>query len=100
MKEGKEPMRTFGDLVQFYEEKCKPPEKTQKPAEQPPTTKEEKAVASTEITPAREQAMQIDEKAPVTNDENHSGGIIADPRTQNEEPTLLNVEPDHHSEDV
>ena len=34
MKEGKEPMRTFGDLMQFFDQKTKPPENAQKPAGQ------------------------------------------------------------------
>jgi hypothetical protein len=49
MKVGKEPMRTFGDLLQFYQTKAEDPKGTKPPVvERPPVAKPETSVAAGE----------------------------------------------------
>ena len=88
MKEGKEPMRTFGDLAQFYEQKTKQPEKIQKPPEQPAVAKDE-----TPAPPA--ETPQINDKALRTNDE-----IIAEPETRTPELSEQKIEEESSGKDV
>jgi protein Tex len=54
MKQGKEPMRTFGDLLQFFGHKDTPPEKTKKLDGQPTEAKENKKAVPA-LTPQSEQ---------------------------------------------
>jgi uncharacterized protein len=88
MKEGKEPMRTFGDLIQFYEQKTQPPEKIQKPPEQPAEAKDE-----TPAPPA--ETPEINDKALMTNDESN-----AEQGTQNPEPSEQKIEEESSGKDV
>jgi hypothetical protein len=88
MKEGKEPMRTFGDLIQFYDQKNKQPEKTQNPPEHPAEAKDE-----TPAPPA--ETPDINDKALMTNDE-----INADLGTPNAEPSEQQIEDESPGQDV
>jgi hypothetical protein len=59
MKKGKEPLRTFGDLLQFYELKQQPDEKprTKQPEVNPPEmTAEQTAPPVAEMPQANEEA--------------------------------------------
>jgi uncharacterized protein len=100
MKDGKEPMRTFGDLLQFYDQKGKPPATKGKPPEQPPETTEEKPISSVETTAASDRATEIKDELQITKDNGQTGALNAELRTENEEQTLQNIEPDTHGEDI
>jgi uncharacterized protein len=54
MKKGKEPLRTFGDLLQFYQQAKEVPQDNHPPAveEKAPAADQEKAAAAVEETPA------------------------------------------------
>ncbi len=92
MKEGKEPMRTFGDLMQFYEQKSKPPQQPQKPAQQPPDAKEINLPPAAEITQAGDQAIQVDDQVPMTKDEGQTEMHNAESQTQDTEQMPQSVE--------
>ena len=71
MKAGKEPLRTFGDLMQFYQQKTEAPADGQAPApagqppavvEQPPAAVEQSPVASEQPPAAPEQPSAANEQ--------------------------------------
>ncbi|MGA2798331.1 MAG: Tex-like N-terminal domain-containing protein [Thermoguttaceae bacterium] len=99
MKEGKEPMRTFADLAQFYQQK-KQPETPQKPTPQTPEAKDEQPAASAETPPAADQAMETIEQAPVSNNEGQAAAASAEISVQNDETALQNPQPDSPGEGV
>lgn len=98
MKKGKEPMRTFGDLQQFYEQKSNPPEKTEKSSQQPPETKEEKSAISPETPQANDQTMRMDDKVRMMTDEEHAGLSNAEQSPQNEEQSGQNADSEPRAE--
>ena len=81
-------MRTFGDLIQFYDQKNKQPEKTQNPPEHPAEAKDE-----TPAPPA--ETPEINDKALMTNDESN-----AEQGTQNPEPSEQKIEEESSGKDV
>jgi protein Tex len=99
MKEGKEPMRTFADLMQFYDQK-KQPEKPPKPAEQTPQAKDELPAASAETPATTDQAMETIEQAPVTNVEGQPDAASAEMSVQSDEKAVQNPQTDQHGEGV
>ena len=76
MKAGKEPMRTFGDLLQFYQHKVvvpadgQPPSPAEQPAvavEQPPAMPVEQPSAVAELVSAvKEETPTIKEETPAS----------------------------------
>jgi uncharacterized protein len=64
MKTGKEPMRTFGDLLQFYQHKTVAPED-----HQPSAATERTPVAAEGAPAAQEETPVVKEEAPVANQE-------------------------------
>ncbi len=99
MKEGKEPMRTFADLAQFYQQK-KQPEKPPKTAQQTLQAKDEQPAASAETPPAADQVMETVEQAPVANDESRPDAASAETSVQNNETAVQNPQPDQPGEEV
>ncbi|MGW8257189.1 MAG: hypothetical protein ACWGMZ_06875 [Thermoguttaceae bacterium] len=78
MKDGKEPMRTFGDLMQFFQHKNKQQEEPEKPPEQP-------AESSTENPPTVDSTCES-ETPPEIKDESTSAENAepASPEPQNQ----------------
>lgn len=67
MKKGKEPMRTFGDLMQFFEAKKEPPPEAKKPPVEEPPAQDSHPPAAIEpaaATPAPEPEKAQAEEAP------------------------------------
>jgi uncharacterized protein len=80
MKSGKEPMRTFGDLLQFYEHKQegdepkrpgreKPPKKKPKPPAPEPEQKPDEAPAAQDTPPTAAEAPPVEQDAPPVGEE-------------------------------
>ncbi|MGA2060600.1 MAG: Tex-like N-terminal domain-containing protein [Thermoguttaceae bacterium] len=99
MKEGKEPMRTFADLAQFYQQK-KQPESPQKPAPQTLEAKGEPPAASAETPPAADQVIETIEQAPVANEQGPVAAPNAEISRQSDETTVQNPQPDQPGEGV
>jgi len=55
MKEGKEPMRTFGDLIQFYQEKPAVTKEEPSPTDQKPPAVNHEASATNQEPPADQE---------------------------------------------
>ncbi len=101
MKEGKEPMRTFGDLKQFYEQKNILPEKTQKPPEQPPEAKEEKPPALSGEPPSDDNlTTAVDNEAEIMIDKEQADLPSVEQAPQNQAQPEQNVEAEPRGEDV
>ncbi len=90
MKAGKEPMRTFGDLLQFYQHKTvgpedhPPPAVEQAPAAEPAPAAQHEAPAMKDESPVvREEAPAVREEAPPANQEPPAGrepqAVVAGP---------------------
>ncbi len=95
MKEGKEPMRTFGDLMQFYEQKNKQQEETQKPADQPAQPKDEHPPALPQTPPAASQPSDSTGEVPIVDEQAQSEAPVGETNFPGEQTSLQNAEPEH-----
>ncbi len=81
MKEGKEPLRTFGDLVQFYQHKTEP--EPAKPAKEPaPAPKKQPEI---QTSPVQDSLPKTDEpsSAPPSVDQSVQKSAASPPEMQN-----------------
>ncbi len=76
MKTGKEPMRTFGDLAQFFEQQEDQPdgskqEESQEAKPEAPVTKDQTQAREPEAPVTKDQTQAVEPEAPTTHDETH-----------------------------
>jgi uncharacterized protein len=98
MKEGKEPMRTFGDLMQFFQHKNKPPEETESTAAEPAQTIEEKPIPIVEAPSTNEPARAINNEIQMHVPVKQTESPGPEQTAQTEEQPPQNIESEPHSD--
>jgi protein Tex len=92
MKQGKEPMRTFGDLKQFYEHVIQPPETPKTPENNPPKPAEDNPAPSVETPIVDERQPQIGGEAQISDGEMQADAAKAELETRNQEQPVQNAD--------